>query len=148
MTKTLTVKDEIFIKAAPAKVWKVLVSPKYVAEWDELPENYPPEDMMLGSEVVWEHPNGEKTITTVIKAIEEKELIIALFSSNWEDPPEEGDVAYHYKIEKQEQGTLLKIEIGDFTLIKHGQDYYDASVDFASTSKEIIKQLAENLMNT
>lgn len=75
MTAELIVRDEVLIDAPPAKVWKVLITPKYVAQWDELPEGYPSEDMSKGSEVVWEH-NGEKTITTIIKAEEMKELQI------------------------------------------------------------------------
>ena len=43
MTDQLIVKDEILIEATPSKVWEVLVNPKYVAQWDELPENDPSE---------------------------------------------------------------------------------------------------------
>lgn len=144
MTEKLIVNDEIVINAGPERVWEVLIKPKYVAQWDELPDNYPSEDMKVGSEVVWELPNGGKTITKVIKADKNKELIIALYSSNWEVKPIEGDVAYHYKLEDLNGSTYLKIEIGDFSLIKNGQNYYDASVEFAAESKEIIKQLAED----
>ncbi|MEH6942004.1 SRPBCC domain-containing protein [Bacillus sp. JJ722] len=144
MTKKLIVKDEVLIEATPSSVWEVLIKPKYVAQWDELPENYPNEDMSKGSKVVWEHPNGEQTITTIINAEEMKELKIALYQSNWEVKPNEGDVAYLYQLEDRNGSTLLKIEIGDFSLIKNGQMYYDASVDFASKSKQVIKELAEN----
>ncbi|GIN62271.1 hypothetical protein J27TS8_22640 [Robertmurraya siralis] len=144
MTAELIVRDEVLIDAPPAKVWKVLITPKYVAQWDELPEDYPSEDMSKGSEVVWEH-NGEKTITTIIKAEEMKELQIALYQSNWEVQPDEGDVAYRYNLEERNGSTLLKIEIGDFSLIENGQMYYDASVEFASNSKHVIKGLAESL---
>ncbi|WP_077212661.1 SRPBCC domain-containing protein [Bacillus dakarensis] len=145
MTDTLIVKDEIHIEAAPSKVWEVLVNPKYVAQWDELPEDYPSENMTKGSKVVWEHPNGGQTITTIIKAEEMKELKIALYSSNWAVQPNEGDVAYLYQLEDLDGRTLLKIEIGDFSLLSGGQDYYDASVEFASESKKVIKELAESL---
>lgn len=144
MTEKLIVNDKIVINAGPERVWEVLIKPKYVAQWDELPDNYPSEDMKVGSEVVWELPNGGKTIMKVIKADKNKELIIALYSSNWEVKPIEGDVAYHYKLEDLNGSTYLKIEIGDFSLIKNGQNYYDASVEFAAESKEIIKQLAED----
>lgn len=52
MTDKLIVNDEILIEASPARVWEVLIKPKYVAKWDELPENYPTEDMSKGSKVV------------------------------------------------------------------------------------------------
>lgn len=144
MTKKLIVKDEILIEATPSRVWEVLIKPKYVAQWDELPENYPSEAMTKGSKVVWEHPNGGQTITTIIQAEEMKELIIALYQSDWVVKPNEGDVAYRYQLEDRNGNTLLKIEIGDFSLIKNGPMYYDASIDFASQSKQVIKELAEN----
>jgi len=145
MTEELIVRDEILIEANPRKVWEVLTKPKYVAKWDELPENYPSDDMTKGSKVIWEHPSGGQTVTTIIKAEEMKELIISLYSSSWEVKPNEGDVAYLYQLEDLNGSTLLKIEIGDFSLLKDGQDYYDASVEFASESKQVIKELAENL---
>lgn len=141
----LIVKDEILINAAPSKVWEVLTNPKYVTQWDELPEDYPSEQMSHGSKVVWEHPDGGQTVTTIIKADENKELIIALFSTNWDEPLKEGDVAYRYRLEELNGSTLLKIEIGDFSLLEKGQNYYDASVEFASDSKKVIKELEEGL---
>lgn len=143
MSRQFIVKDEIFIDAPPSKVWEVLTNPKYVAQWDELPEGYPSGNMGLGSKVVWDLPNGGQTVTTIIKADENKELKIALFLSTWKNPPEEGDVAYTYKLEGQNRGTLLKMEIGDFSLLEDGQNYYDASVEFASGAKKAIKELAE-----
>jgi len=145
MNNLLIVKEEVHIEATPSNVWEVLINPKFVEQWDELPENYPSENMTMGSKVVWEHPNGGQTVTTIIKAEELKELKIALYSSNWEVKPNEGDVAYRYQLEDLNNSTLLKIEIGDFSLLKNGQDYYDASLEFASESIKIIKELAENL---
>lgn len=144
MTDKLIVNDEILIEASPARVWEVLIKPKYVAKWDELPENYPTEDMSKGSKVVQEHPNGDQTITTIIQAEESKELIIALYQSSWKKQPNEGDVAYRYRLEDRNGQTLLKIEIGDFSLIEKGQMYFDASVEFAAESKRKIKELAED----
>lgn len=145
MSNQLIVKDEVQIEATPAKVWEVLVNPEFVAQWDELPEDYPNETMRKGSKVVWEHPEGGQTVTTIINAEEMKELTIALYSSGWEVQPNEGDVAYLYQLEDRQGSTLLTIEIGDFSLLRNGQDYYDASVEFASESKKVIKELAEKL---
>ncbi|MEW5551348.1 SRPBCC domain-containing protein [Peribacillus frigoritolerans] len=127
------------------KSGKCLLNPKYVAEWDELPENYPNEDMTEGSMVIWDLPNGGQSITKIIRAVVQKELKIALHVSNWEVKPIEGDVAYNYQLKEKGDSTLLRIEIGDFSLIKDGKMYYDASVEFASNSKQIIKKLSENL---
>jgi uncharacterized protein YndB with AHSA1/START domain len=145
MTEQLIVRDEILIEANSQKVWEVLTKPQYVAEWDELPENYPNEDMTEGSKVIWDLPNGGQSITKIIRAVVQKELKIALNVSNWEVKPNEGDVAYNYQLKEKGDSTLLRIEIGDFSLIKDGKMYYDASVEFASNSKQIIKKLSENL---
>lgn len=144
MTKSLIVTDEILIEAHSSVVWDVLIDPKYVAIWDELPENYPSDKMRLGSEVIWDLPNGGQSITKIITAQENKELKIALFVSNWKVKPREGDVAYLYRLEDKKDKTLLNIEIGDFSLIENGQMYYDASVEFAADSKQKIKELAED----
>lgn len=143
MTNELTVRDDILIEAAPSRVWEVLVNPTYVAQWDELPEDYPSDNMTVGSKVVWDHPNGDQTITTVIKAEENTELVIALYGSIWKKQPKKGDVAYRYRLEQRDSNTLLKIEIGDFSLLANGRDYYDASVEFAAVAKQTIKKLTE-----
>src|SRR5690606_3131586 len=143
MVMELTVRDEIMINASPSRVWEILVLPKYVAQWDELPENYPQQEMQLGSKVVWELPNNQKNITTIIEANKPHSLVISLPVTTWENTPRVGDVVYRYQLVDQEEGTLLKIEIGDFSLLKDGQMYYDASVEFAKKAKNTIKDLAE-----
>lgn len=143
MVKELTVRDEIMINASPSRVWEILVLPKYVAQWDELPENYPQQEMQLGSKVVWELPNNQQSITTIIEANKPHSLVISLHVTTWENTPREGDVAYRYQLVEQGEGTFMKIEIGDFSLLKDGQMYHDASVDFAERAKMEIKDLAE-----
>ncbi|MFD1416679.1 SRPBCC domain-containing protein [Oceanobacillus jeddahense] len=144
MTRQLIVTEEIVINASSEKVWEVLTLPKYVAQWDELPEDYPKEPMTAGSKVVWDLPNGEQSITTIIKAEAEKELIIDLHGTGWKIKPEQGEVAYRYLLENLENGTKLFIEIGNFALLDQGEAYYEASVEFAEASSKIIKTLAEN----
>lgn len=145
MSNNLIVKDEVLIDASPSIVWEVLVTPEYVAQWDALPEDYPDDPMTEGSKVVWENPNGGETVTTIINAEENKELKIALYLSNWEVQPDVGDVAYIYQLEEKNSQTLLKISIGDFSLLEDGQKYYEASVEFAAESKNVIKNLAEKI---
>jgi uncharacterized protein YndB with AHSA1/START domain len=141
----LIVKDEILIHASAKSVWQVLVDPTYVAVWDELPEDYPNEPMGKGSEVIWDLPNGEQSITRLTKVLPEKELMIDLINTIWPTQPKEGEVGYHYTLTEEDEKTLLTIKIGDFSLIQNGQDYYDASIEFAEESKRIIKKLAEDL---
>ncbi|MBM7583656.1 hypothetical protein JOC86_000193 [Bacillus pakistanensis] len=54
-------------------------------------------------------------------------------------------MAYLYQLEDRGSSTLLKSEIGDFSLFKDGQMYYDASVELALNAKKLIKDIAENL---
>ncbi|MBB6451409.1 uncharacterized protein YndB with AHSA1/START domain [Geomicrobium halophilum] len=146
MANQLTVYTETLINASTSKVWEVLVNPRYVAQWDELPEDYPKEHMTVGSKVVWNTPNGEQSITSISKADPEKELVIDLYGTSWTVKPREGEVAYHYKLVVNEGNqTLLKISIGDFSIIEDGHMYYDASVEFAEDAKTKIKELAESL---
>ncbi|OLO37962.1 hypothetical protein BTR23_12430 [Alkalihalophilus pseudofirmus] len=140
----LIVKDDILIDASPSKVWEILIKPQYVSQWDELPDQYPNEDMTEGSQVVWELPNGGQSITKIIEAIQNEKLKIALYVSNWEEKLNEGEISYLYQLEKQGDSTLLMIEIGDFSLLKDGQMYYEASVEFAKNAKMVIKDLAES----
>ncbi|PKR77291.1 hypothetical protein CEY16_11175 [Halalkalibacillus sediminis] len=143
MTNSLIVKNDIHIHADPSTVWKVLTEPKYVAQWDELPEDYPEEAMTIGSKVTWDLPNGGQTITKVIRAEQEEELIVDLYVSTWDTRPEEGDVVYRYNLKPHNGETHLFIEIGDFSLVEDGEMYYDASVEFAEEAKKKIKELSE-----
>lgn len=144
MKKQLIVTEELLINASSERVWEILTLPKYVAQWDKLPEDYPEEPMQEGSKVIWDLPNGEQSITTIIKAEKEKELIIDLHGTGWKIKPEQGEVAYRYLLEDTGSSTKLFIEIGDFSLLEQGEKYYEASVDFAKESSKVIKSLAES----
>ncbi|MEY8734590.1 hypothetical protein AB9M92_20380 [Peribacillus frigoritolerans] len=67
------------------------------------------------------------------------------YVAEWEVKPNEGDVAYNYHLKDKGDSTMLRIEIGGFSLIRDGKMYYDTSVEFAFHSKQIIKKLSENL---
>ncbi|WP_010651929.1 SRPBCC family protein [Oceanobacillus massiliensis] len=141
--RSLIVNDEIVINASASKVWEVLVNPIYVKRWDELPEDYPEEIMGVGSEVIWDLPDGGITKTEVIEAESEKRLVISLSVSGWDVHLKPEDIAYTYTIEEQDEGVKLSFSIGDFSVLPNGRDYYDSSVEFANTAKLKIKQLAE-----
>lgn len=141
----LVVKEEVFIDASAQSVWTVLTDPQYVAQWDELPEDYPSEPMKKGSEVVWDLPNGEQSITRLTTVLPEEELMIDLINTVWTEKPAEGTVGYHFMLSEENNKTKLTLEIGDFSLIPKGQEYYEASVEFAEEATVIIKKLAEGL---
>lgn len=144
MKEKLIVQKEMQISASPETVWEILILPKYVAQWDELPEDYPQDPMTTGSKVIWELPNGEQSITTVIKADLEKELVIDLHGTGWKNKPQPGEIAYRFYLEENQHGTNLSIDIGDFSLLDQGKQFYEASLDFAEEAAKTIKTLAES----
>ncbi len=69
-------------------------------------------------------------------------LRMALYGATWEQPPSAYDIAYTFTLTAEDDGTLLTITVGDFAPLTNGQEYYDASVEFASDAGQKIKQLA------
>jgi hypothetical protein len=73
-----------------------------------------------------------------------KLLVFSLYVSKWEQPPSQYDINYRYRLTEQENGTMLELEIGDFSVLPDGRDYYASSEEFANTALEKIKNLSEN----
>lgn len=144
MSNELIVRNNVLVQAPPSRVWEVLVTPHYIRQWDELPEGFNDAvPLQPGTEMVWVHPNGQRTTLTVIGLKPEKELILSLDNSNWTVKPRPVEVAYTYILSEQEGGTGLTLTIGDFSRIEHGDKYYEASLDFAQKATKKIKALAE-----
>ncbi|UJL46756.1 SRPBCC domain-containing protein [Virgibacillus sp. NKC19-16] len=141
---TLIVTDEIIIHAPLSKVWDVLIKSKYIREWDDLPDDFPEEVLDVGSEIIWDFPDGSFSKNTVVKAEEGKEMQIALYVSNWEVTPKLGEIIYSFEILMHGDGTRLRLRHGDFSLLSNGEDYQEASAKFSAIAKRKIKQLAEN----
>lgn len=134
----LLVTRQIVINAPVARVWEVLTLPIYIKDWDDLPEGFGEEPLRLGRTIAWE---GHATLT--VTAFDPENLLrLNLYVATWAQPPSAYDIAYTYTLAAQDSGTLLTITVGDFAPLTNGQDYYDASVEFASDSGEKIKQLA------
>lgn len=144
MSTQLIVRNNALIQAPPSRVWEVLVTPRYIRQWDELPEDFnDAAPLQPGTEIVWVHPNGNRTTLTVITLKPEKELSLSLSNSNWTTKPLPEEVAYTYTLSEQEGGTGLALTIGDFSKIEQGDKYYEASLDFAQEGARKIKVLAE-----
>ncbi len=142
----LIVKGHTNIDASAGKIWEVLTKPKFIRQWDELPDDFSDNDKLKeGTEIIWHHPDGSFTKLTVSDAVEQKFLKLNLFGSKWQMPERSYDVAYIYTITDHEQKTRLEIEIGDFSILPNGQEYFNASVEFAHTAIQKIKDLAEAL---
>jgi uncharacterized protein YndB with AHSA1/START domain len=142
MSKELIVKQEIWIGAPVAKVWEVLVAPKYIRQWDDLPQDFDDYYLEVGRIIEW---TGFSRLTVTVCEPHEK-LALKLYAFKWEQPPAEYDIAYTYQLTAEKEGTLLTLEIGDFSALADGQNYYDSSVEFAGMALEKIKSLAENKM--
>lgn len=142
----LIVRKTVTIDAPPAIVWDVLTKPEFIQKWDEVPEGFQAERLSLGSEFIWEHGNPNKDITklTVTEFEPHKRLIERWYSS----PVALADgqeINYSFSLSEDGGKTTLVVSIGDWGLLETGQDYYDASVEFADTAVTIIAELAEGL---
>lgn len=140
MNQALIVRSEIAIDAPVSKVWEVLVAPKYIRQWDDLPYDFEDYYLEYGRTIEW---SGSSKITVTI--CEPNEILkMSLYVSKWEQPPAAYDIAYTYRLANDGTITTLSIEIGDFAVLPDGVDYYNASVEFAGIAMEKIKNLSEN----
>ena len=138
--KELIVRNEIEIEAPLAKVWEVLIAPKFIRQWDALPQDFADDYLETGREIEW---SGNSKIT-VTEMLPHDYLKLSLYVNKWELGPSSYDIAYHYKLLEQDNNILLKIEIGDFAQLADGSEYYNASIEFAEKALNKIKLLAEN----
>jgi uncharacterized protein YndB with AHSA1/START domain len=140
MNQPLVVRSEIVIEAPLSKVWEVLIAPKYIRQWDDLPSDFEDYYLEYGRTIEW---SGTSRLTVTI--CEPNEVLkISLYVSKWEQPPAAYDIAYTYRLVNDGTDTVLSVEIGDFSALPDGEDYYNASVEFAATAMEKIKNLSEN----
>ncbi|MNZ44692.1 hypothetical protein D3C78_623250 [compost metagenome] len=140
MSKPLVVKNEIVIYAPASKVWEVLINPRFIKQWDELPDGYGEENLKLGSVIEWV---GNAVLT--VSAFEPCKLLrLSFYQPGWELPPESYSIAYTCSLSAQNDGsTLFTMEIGDFAQLPDGQPYYEGSIPFGQIASQRIKELAE-----
>jgi len=140
MGQELTVSKEIFIEAPVAKVWEVLIAPKYIRQWDDLPQDFEDYYLEYGKVIDW----SGMTRLTVTACEPNERLVFSLYVSKWPESPSHYDIAYRYELVETNNGTLLKFEVGDFSVLPDGRDYYSSSEEFARIALEKIKNLSEN----
>jgi uncharacterized protein YndB with AHSA1/START domain len=138
--KKLIVNKNIDIHAPASKVWEVLVAPKFIRQWDALPEGFPDYYLEVGREVEWS--GSSRLIVTEISANEL--LKQSLFLSKWGVTPSEIDISISYKLIQMDNSTKLSMEIGDFAQLKEAQGMYDHYTEFAGKVLGKIKALSEN----
>ena len=138
--KKRIVKHKVLIEAPIAKVWEVLIAPKFIRQWDSLPEDFADYYLEVGREIEW----AGSSKLTVTEMIAHERIKMSLYVYRWELPPSAYDIGYTYSISPDGENTQLSIEIGDFGVLENGEEYYNASEEFAEKSLKKIKALAEN----
>lgn len=137
----LNVQRSIGIQAAPDKIWQVLTHTRFIRQWDEVPETFTQEVISKGTVIEWEG-FSKMTVTEFVVG---RKLKFSLFLPKVSLPEEAYDVSYIYELAAEDNRTILNITIGDFSPLPGAENYYQASLDFAETSGEKIRGLAENL---
>ncbi|MEX0662961.1 MAG: hypothetical protein WEA58_02085 [Balneolaceae bacterium] len=137
----MIVRDQIEIKASKEKVWRVLTETKFYKQWDDLPEDFSEDRLKLGSVIDW----GEYSKITVRTFKPTEHLDMKLYLPKVDLSENDYDVSYSFSLTSKNDHTILSIEIGDFSPLPNANDYYEASVEFAETAKQKIKELSENL---
>jgi len=135
----LIIKNYIQIDASPEKVWDVLTDPRYIRQWDELPEDFGDDAINASSEI--DFPGFSKM---KVSSFEPGKVI--RYSLHISDYTLQAisDATYSYEVNVDENGkTWLKIEIGDFSVLFEDGKLYDESVIFGKTASQKIKELAE-----
>ncbi|EKJ87614.1 hypothetical protein CLV96_2262 [Leptospira meyeri] len=135
----LKVADQISINAPIHKIWDILTNPKFIKEWDDIPENNSGEFLRLNSVIEWE--GHAKMVVTEFDEL--KTLKLNLFLPKAKLDPSEYDVSYQYTL-TQNENIVLKFEIGDFSPLPNAEDYHESTIEWLETAKVKIKELAES----
>ena len=143
MSQTLLAENKISIDAPLSKVWEVLVAPKYIRQWDDLPTDFEDYYLDVGRTIVW--PGYSRMTVTVYEPYDK--LVFSFYADKWEEPPAAYDIAYTFSLSEIDSGTELSLKIGDFAVLPDGEEYYRSSVEFAADALAKIKSLAENRVN-
>ena len=138
--KELVVRNEILIDAPVSKVWEVIIAPKFIRQWDSLPEDFGDYYLEVGREIDW---SGNSRIT-VTEMVAHERLKLSFHLSKWDVPPSASDTAYIYTLAEADGMTRLTLEIGDFAQLAEGESFYDTYLDFSEKALKKISLLAEN----
>ncbi|TDE18169.1 SRPBCC domain-containing protein [Dyadobacter psychrotolerans] len=138
--KELIVESKTIIDAPVNKVWEVLIAPKFIRQWDSLPEDFADYYLEVGREIEW---SGSSKIT-VTKMVAHEYLSMSLFLAKWGLSPSEVNISYAYTISVSGEQTVLSVKIGDFGALPEGEEYHMTYAEFAEKVLEKIKALAEN----
>lgn len=139
MDHDLIVKNYLQIDATPEKVWDVLTNPRYIRQWDKLPEDFGDEAVNAATEI--DFPGYSKMKVSAFELGRVIRYSLHISDYTLQVIP---DATYSYEINVDENGkTWLKIEIGDFAVLLKDGKLYEESVTFGKTASQKIKELAE-----
>lgn len=139
MNHNLIIKNYIQIDATPEKVWDVLTDPKYIRQWDELPEDFGDDAINASSEI--DFPGFSRMKVSTFEPGKVIRYAMHISDFTLQAIP---DAVYSYEVSVDENGkTWLKIEISNFSVLFEDGKLYDESVIFGKTASEKIKELAE-----
>lgn len=139
MNHDLIVKNYIQISATPEKVWDILTNPRYIRQWDKLPEDFGYD--AVNSSTVIDFPGYSKMKVSSFEPGKVIRYSLHISDSNFEVL---SDITYTYTINVDGNGmTWLGIEIGDFAVLLDGGKLYEESTIFGKTASQKIKELAE-----
>lgn len=140
----LIAKKLIEINVPASKVWDVLVQTQFINQWDEVPEDFEASQLSQNSKLRWAHGNENNDYTQLTVTDFEPHRLL---KERWYSSPvaafDDLDIYYMFELSEKDGKTVLNIMIGDWSVIDGGQDYYDASVEFAEGAAQKIKELAE-----
>ena len=112
MNHNLIIKNYIQIDATPEKVWDVLTDPKYIRQWDELPEDFGDEAVNAATEI--DFPGYSRMKVSAFESGKVIRYAMHISDFTLQAIP---DAVYSYQISVDENGkTWLRIEIGDFAV--------------------------------
>lgn len=140
----LFLNNSIEIHARTSIVWKILIQPRFIQQWSDLPVDFEGEsDFSIGSEIQWKNKEEEVVKGIVITLEPEKLLRISLYDPTWNRPVAPEYLSYTYTVSNKNSRTLLSFHFGDFAKIPNSEKKYEEAMVFERKELQKIKELAE-----
>lgn len=135
----LNAEATVQITASTGAVWDVLTRTDHIRQWDDVPDGFRSDTLVLGSVLEWD---GQARLT-VTEYRPHSLLRMAYHSPKWSSPVD--GIDYLYIIRPSDGQTELTIRVGDWRLAPdgNGKNYFEASLDFVATAARKIKSIAE-----
>ncbi len=133
---------KILVDAPMHKVWDVLVKPRHIRKWDQLPRGFGNKALDFETVIRWPQNDDQFRELTVTAIEPPAYLRLALFDSTWNDLPEE-PVTYTFRLEQAGAKTRLILSIGDLGALEDGESELKKANEFVKRTLPLIKEVAE-----